>query len=190
MTALVIAEHDNVSVKGATLNTVTAAAACGDVHVLVAGHDAAEAAKAAAQIAGVAKVIHADGEQLAHGLAENLAGQVLAPPNSKVEEIVIRLEGTKRLTTPDEDGRFVFYNLPAGDYVVVVDEATLAEERRLASPGSVAVSLRRGGEPIEVIFGVEAVAIVKPVRQINLRASSSLFVAAPAPAPAPPSRPR
>ncbi len=78
MTALVIAEHDNVSVKGATLNTVTAAAACGDVHVLVAGHDAAEAAKAAAQIAGVAKVIHADGEQLAHGLAENLAGQVLA----------------------------------------------------------------------------------------------------------------
>jgi len=79
MTSLVIAEHDNASIKGATLNTVTAAAACGgDVHVLVAGHNAAAAAAAAAQIAGVAKVIHADSEALAHGLAENVTAQVLA----------------------------------------------------------------------------------------------------------------
>jgi electron transfer flavoprotein alpha subunit len=79
MTALVIAEHDNASIKGATLNTVTAAAACGgDVHVLVAGHNAAAAAAAAAQIAGVTKVIHADSEALAHSLAENVAAQVLA----------------------------------------------------------------------------------------------------------------
>jgi electron transfer flavoprotein alpha subunit len=79
MSALVIAEHDNASIKGATLNTVTAAAACGgDVHVLVAGHNAGTAAAAAAQIAGVAKVIHADSESLAHGLAENVAAQVLA----------------------------------------------------------------------------------------------------------------
>jgi len=79
MTALVIAEHDNAAVKGATLNTVTAAAACGgDVHVLIAGHNAAGAAAAAAQIAGVTKVIHADAEYLAHGLAENVAAQVLA----------------------------------------------------------------------------------------------------------------
>ena len=79
MAALVIAEHDNASIKGATLNTVTAAAACGgDVHVLVAGHNAAAAAQAAAQIAGVAKVIHVDSEALAHGLAENVAAQVLA----------------------------------------------------------------------------------------------------------------
>ena len=79
MTALVIAEHDNASIKGATLNTVTAAAACGgDVHVLVAGHNAAAAAQAAAQIAGVSKVIHADSDALAHGLAENVAAQVLA----------------------------------------------------------------------------------------------------------------
>ena len=79
MTSLVIAEHDNASIKGATLNTVTAAAACGgDVHVLVAGHNAAAAAQAAAQIAGVTKVIHADSEALAHGLAENVAAQVLA----------------------------------------------------------------------------------------------------------------
>jgi electron transfer flavoprotein alpha subunit len=75
----VIAEHDNASIKGATLNTITAAVACGgDVHVLVAGHNAAGAAQGAAQIAGVAKVIHADSESLAHGLAENVAAQVLA----------------------------------------------------------------------------------------------------------------
>jgi electron transfer flavoprotein alpha subunit len=61
------------------LNTVTAAVACGgDVHVLVAGHNAGAAAQAAAQIAGVSKVIHADAEGLAHGLAENVAAQVLA----------------------------------------------------------------------------------------------------------------
>ena len=83
MTALVIAEHDNASIKGATLNTVTAAAACGgDVHVLVAGHNAGEAAKAAAAIAGVTKVIHAEGEHFAHGLAENVAAQVLAVASS------------------------------------------------------------------------------------------------------------
>jgi len=79
MTALVIAEHDHASIKGATLNTVTAAQACGgEVHVLVAGHNAGAAAAAAARIAGVAKVIHADGASLAHGLAENVAAQVLA----------------------------------------------------------------------------------------------------------------
>ncbi len=79
MTALVIAEHDNASIKGATLNTVTAAAqAGGDVHVLVAGHNAAAAAAAAAQIAGVSKVIHADSASFEHGLAENVEAQVLA----------------------------------------------------------------------------------------------------------------
>ena len=79
MAALVIAEHDNASIKPATLNTVTAAAQCGgDVHVLIAGHNAGEAAKAAAAIAGVAKVIHADAPGFEHGLAENVAAQVLA----------------------------------------------------------------------------------------------------------------
>jgi electron transfer flavoprotein alpha subunit len=79
MTSLVIAEHDNAHVKPATLNTVTAALQCGgDVHVLVAGSNAAAAAAAAAQIAGVTKVLHADDAGLAHGLAENVAAQVLA----------------------------------------------------------------------------------------------------------------
>ncbi len=79
MASLVIAEHDNASLKPATLNTVTAAVQCGgQVHVLVAGHNAAAAAQAAAQIAGVSKVIHADDAGLAHALAENMAAQVLA----------------------------------------------------------------------------------------------------------------
>jgi electron transfer flavoprotein alpha subunit len=79
MAALVIAEHDNASLKGATLNTVTAALACGgEVHVLVAGANAGGAAAAAAQIAGVAKVLHADAPGLNHGLAETTAAQVLA----------------------------------------------------------------------------------------------------------------
>ncbi|MFZ5543452.1 MAG: electron transfer flavoprotein subunit alpha/FixB family protein [Pseudomonadota bacterium] len=79
MTALVIAEHDNASIKGATLNTVSAAAACGgEVHVLVAGSNASEAAKQAAQIAGVSKVLLADAPQLGEQLAENVAAQVLA----------------------------------------------------------------------------------------------------------------
>ena len=78
MAVLVIAEHEHGTLKGATLNTVTAALACGgDVHVLVAGHNAAGAAQAAAKIAGVAKVLHADGESLAEQLAENVAAQVL-----------------------------------------------------------------------------------------------------------------
>jgi electron transfer flavoprotein alpha subunit len=79
MTALVIAEHDHASIKGATLNTVTAAAQLGgEVHVLVAGFNAKGAAEAAAKIAGVTKVIHADAAGLEHGLAENVAAQVLA----------------------------------------------------------------------------------------------------------------
>jgi electron transfer flavoprotein alpha subunit len=79
MTALVIAEHDNSSIKSATLNVVTAAKALGgDVHVLVVGANAGAAAAAAAQIAGVSKVLHADGAQFADGLAENVAAQVLA----------------------------------------------------------------------------------------------------------------
>ncbi len=79
MSSLVIAEHDNSSIKPSTLNTISAALACGgEVHLLVAGHHAGAAAAAAAQIAGVGKVIHADHDSLGHGLAENVAAQVLA----------------------------------------------------------------------------------------------------------------
>jgi len=79
MNILVIAEHDNAAIKGATLNTVAAAAKIGgEVHVLVAGNGANAAAQAASQIAGVSKVLQAEGASLADGLAENVAAQVLA----------------------------------------------------------------------------------------------------------------
>ena len=79
MAALVIAEHDNASLKASTLNTVTAAVQCSnDVHILIAGHDCDAAAAAAAQIAGVTKVLIAEGAQFADGLAENIAEQALA----------------------------------------------------------------------------------------------------------------
>ncbi|WMY11012.1 electron transfer flavoprotein subunit alpha/FixB family protein [Paraburkholderia phenoliruptrix] len=78
MTILVIAEHDNASIKAATLNTVAAAAKIGgDVHVLIAGSNAQGAAGAAAKIAGVEKVLLADAPHLADGLAENIEGTVL-----------------------------------------------------------------------------------------------------------------
>jgi electron transfer flavoprotein alpha subunit len=79
MTALVIAEHDNASLKGSTLNTVTAATQCGgEVHILVAGHNCGGAAEQASKIAGVTKVLVADAPQFADGLAENVAEQALA----------------------------------------------------------------------------------------------------------------
>jgi electron transfer flavoprotein alpha subunit len=77
MTTLVIAEHDNASLKPSTLNTVSAALQCGaEVHILIAGHNAGPAAAAAAAIQGVAKVWHADSPAFANGLAENITAQV------------------------------------------------------------------------------------------------------------------
>ncbi len=79
MTALVIAEHDNGSIKGATLNAVSAALQCGaEVDVLVAGSACDGAVAQAAAIAGVRKVIKADAPHLGNGLAENIANQVLS----------------------------------------------------------------------------------------------------------------
>lgn len=78
MTALVIVDHDNASVKDATLATVTAAKAFGDVHALVAGSGCGDAAAAAANIEGVAKVLVADDGVYAHPLAEEMAAIVLS----------------------------------------------------------------------------------------------------------------
>ncbi|KAF1017904.1 MAG: electron transfer flavoprotein subunit alpha/FixB family protein [Burkholderia sp.] len=78
MMILIIAEHDNATIKAATLNTVAAAQKIGgDIHVLVAGGNAQGAADSAAKISGVAKVLLADAPQLAAGLAENVEATVL-----------------------------------------------------------------------------------------------------------------
>ena len=77
MSILVIAEHDNQTLKAATLNTVTAAARLGDdIHVLVAGSQCATVAEQAASIAGVKRVRVADAPHYAHPLAENLAALI------------------------------------------------------------------------------------------------------------------
>jgi electron transfer flavoprotein alpha subunit len=87
MALLIVAEHDNQSLKGATLNAVAAAAAIGgELHVLVAGSGAKAAADAAAKVAGVAKVLLADDKAYEHALAEDVANLVvkLAPNYSHV----------------------------------------------------------------------------------------------------------
>ena len=106
MSILVVAEHDNKSVKPATLNAVAAAselgkAGAGDIHVLVAGEACRPAADAAAQIAGVAKVLIADDPAYGHGLAENIApllvglaanySHVLAPATTQGKNLMPRV---------------------------------------------------------------------------------------------------
>ncbi|MDF1780566.1 MAG: FAD-binding protein [Alcanivoracaceae bacterium] len=77
MGILVYAEHDNNSIKGATLNVITAAKAIGgDITVLVAGSGCGAAAEAAAKIDGVSKVLCADNAAYEHQLAENVAALV------------------------------------------------------------------------------------------------------------------
>ena len=77
MNVLVVAEHDNKSLKPATLNTVAAACQLGDVAVLVAGSGCRGVAEAAAGAEGVSKVLLADGEVYAHALAESLTTLIL-----------------------------------------------------------------------------------------------------------------
>src|SRR6185436_4154371 len=102
MAILVIAEHDHGTLKGATLNTVAAAQKIGgEIHVLVAGHNAGGASKAAAQIAGVAKVLSADGAPLGEFLAENVSAlvvsiaksysHILAPATSNGKDVTPRI---------------------------------------------------------------------------------------------------
>lgn len=102
MSVLVIAENAEGAIKPATLNTVAAAAKLGgDIHVLVAGANAKGAAEAAARIAGVSKVLVADAEPYAHGLAENVAplivdlakgySHVLAPATSFGKNVMPRV---------------------------------------------------------------------------------------------------
>src|SRR3954469_23669590 len=106
MSVLVIAEHDNHALKAATLNAVTAAReiadkAGSDVHMLVAGSGCGAVAEAAAQVAGVAKILLADDAALDHGLAENIAPlivqlaanytHVLAPSTTSGKNIMPRV---------------------------------------------------------------------------------------------------
>jgi len=172
MAVLVIAEHDNAQVKGATLNTVTAALACGgDVHVLVAGENAAGAAQAAAQIAGVAKVLHADGAALAHGLAENLAAQVVAlargyshilfpatasgkntAPRVAALLDVAQVSDATKVLGPDTFERPIY----AGNAIATVQSADAIKVVTVRTTGFDAAASSGGSAPVESISAVAA----------------------------------
>jgi electron transfer flavoprotein alpha subunit len=113
MTILVIAEHDNASIKAATLNTVAAATKIGgDIHVLVAGSNAQAAADAAAKIAGVSKVLLADAPQLAEGLAENVEGTVAGHLIEKFALARVQQRATAQVKSPGyKRGPFLLDNL-------------------------------------------------------------------------------
>ena len=176
MTALVIAEHDNASIKGATLNTVTAAAQCGgDVHVLVAGHNAGAAAAAAAQIAGVSKVIHADGEHLAHGLAENMTAQILAiagnyshlvfpatasgknmGPRVAAKLDVAQVSDVTKVISPDTFERPIY----AGNAIATVQSTDATKVLTVRTTGFDPASAAGGSAAVEVVVAVAPNAMV------------------------------
>jgi electron transfer flavoprotein alpha subunit len=157
MAALVIAEHDHASIKAATLNTVTAALQCGgEVHVLVAGSGAAPAAQAAAQIAGVAKVLHADAPGLAHALAENLAAQVVAVARSYSHVLFAATASGKNV---------------APRVAALLDVAQISEATKVLGPDTFE-------RPIYAGNAIATVQSLDPVKVITVRTTG--FDAAPA----------
>jgi hypothetical protein len=96
-----------------------------------------------------------------------LFGKIVAPPGAPVENIVIRLSGTNRYTTPYQDGSFFFYNLREGDYEVTIDPQTVPEGYLLASPASTRASPRSFALPPRIVFELTMKPqAVKPVREI------------------------
>ncbi len=170
MTALVIAEHDNASIKGATLNTVTAAAQLGgEVHVLVAGANAAAAAAAAAQIAGVTKVLHADAPGFEHGLAENVAAQVLAvaanyshlvfpatasgknvAPRVAAKLDVAQISDVTKVDSPDTFERPIY----AGNAIATVQSADATKVLTVRTTGFDPAAATGGSAPVETVSAV------------------------------------
>ncbi|MCE2679500.1 MAG: FAD-binding protein [Burkholderiales bacterium] len=164
MTILIIAEHDNNSIRPSTLNAVAAATKIGgDIHVLVAGGDCAAAGQAASQIAGVAKVLVADSASLAQQLAENIAAQVLsiaggyshiiAPATSNGKNVlprvaakldvgqisdIIAVEGPDTFQRPIYAGN-VIATVQSSDAVKVITVRTTAFDGAAATGGSAAV---------------------------------------------------
>lgn len=164
MTTLIIAEHDNASIRPATLNAVAAATKIGgEVHILVAGEGCGAAAQAAAQIAGVSKVLHADGASLGNQLAENIAAQILAVAGSyshilapattngknvmprvaaklDVGQIsdIIAVEGPDTFQRPIYAGN-VIATVQSSDAVKVITVRTTAFDGAAATGGSAAV---------------------------------------------------
>ena len=167
MTILVIAEHDNVSIKGATLNTVAAALKIGgDIHLLVAGHQAEAAADAAARVQGVAKVLLADAPQLADGLAENLEATVLriakdyshilAPATAHGKNIaprvaakldVAQISEITAVDSPDTFERPIY----AGNAIATVQSGDAIKVITVRTTNFDAVEAQGGSAPVETL---------------------------------------
>jgi electron transfer flavoprotein alpha subunit len=167
MPILVVAEHDHQSIRPAVLNTVSAAREIGqDVHVLVAGHQCSGAAKAAAAIAGVAKVLLADAAQYAHPLAENLAALVvplarnyshlLAPASSFGKNVmprvaalldVAQISDIVRVEAPDTYVRPIY----AGNAMATVQSSDPIQVITVRSTGFDAAPASGGNAAIEAI---------------------------------------
>ncbi|MFZ4693454.1 MAG: electron transfer flavoprotein subunit alpha/FixB family protein, partial [Burkholderiaceae bacterium] len=176
MSALVIAEHDNVSLKGSTLNTITAATQCGgEVHVLVAGHDCQAAAQAATQIAGVTKVLVADAAHFANGLAENAATQalaiaknythILAPATAFGKNILPRVAAQldvgqiseiTKVDSPDTFERPIY----AGNAVATVQATDATKVITVRTTGFDPVAATGGSAAVETLAAVAASASV------------------------------
>ena len=170
MRALVIADHDHQTIKGSTLNTVTAALACAsEVHVLVAGHNAGAAAAAAAHISGVAKVLHADEAGFAHGLAETMAAQVLAlaagythilfpataggknvAPRVAAKLDVGQVSDITRVDSPDTFERPIY----AGNAMATVQATDATKVITVRTTGFDAAAAQGGSAAIEVVSAV------------------------------------
>lgn len=163
MKALVLVEHDNASVKDATLHTVTAAAKLGEVHLLVAGSGCTAAAEAAAKIAGVAKVHLADDPALANQLPENVAPLVaglmvhhdafLAPATTTGKNIaprvaalldvmqiseILSVEGSDSFTRPIYAGNAIA-KVKSSDAKLVITVRGTAFEKAASEGGSAVV---------------------------------------------------
>jgi len=96
----------------------------------------------------------------------SLQGKVSGPPDVPVENIVIRMAGTQRYTTPDSDGNFYFYNLREGDYTLAVDQKTLPEYAVMDQPDSISVTALQGRAAEPVNFRFEVHAPEKAVRKV------------------------
>jgi electron transfer flavoprotein alpha subunit len=170
MAALVIAEHDNTALKGSTLNTITAAIACGgEVHVLVAGHNCGSVAEATAAVAGVTKVLVADGAPFADGLAENVAEQVLAvaanyshilaPATAYGKNIlprvaarldVAQISEITKVDAPDTFERPIY----AGNAIATVRSSDSVKVITVRSTGFDAAALSGGSASVETLAAV------------------------------------
>jgi electron transfer flavoprotein alpha subunit len=166
MAVLVVAEHDNASVKDATHKVVSAAKAMsGDVDVLVAGSNAGGAAQAAAKIAGVRKVLHADGATLSKQMAEPMEALIAplmanydavlfcatttgknAAPRVAAKLDVMQLSGVIGVESPDTFVRPIY----AGNAIVTVKDEQ-AKKVLTVQPTAFKAASEGGGASVETI---------------------------------------